>query len=163
MPVNATGRKYLSDLMKATDTFAEETAVRFNFDTVLVGGSGTIDNVGIPLIWNNVASRFEVYVAQVIATVIATGGSPLKDGSVICVSVGSKFGVGFNKADTDLTADVNMTALYRGDAVAAIVGVVWSKVSLRPGTNSEWFSDRLPPIAYSLTSAVANPGKMVVR
>lgn len=63
MPVNATARKFLSDLLKAADTFAEESAVRFNFDTVGVEGTGSIDNIGIPLLWDDASVSFKVLVA----------------------------------------------------------------------------------------------------
>lgn len=129
MPVNATARKFLTDLLKATDTFSEETAVRFNFDTITVEGTGTIAPIGTPVIWDNASGKFEVYVAQVIATVITTGGSPLKDGSVIGLLVGDAFGVGFNKADLDLTGDATATVLYRGDAAILNEGIEWGSVS----------------------------------
>jgi hypothetical protein len=58
MPVNATARKYLTDLVKAVDNFAEDTAVRFNFETVGVEGSGGVDNIGIPLLWDEAATAF---------------------------------------------------------------------------------------------------------
>jgi hypothetical protein len=58
MPVNATARKFLTDLVKAVDNFAEDTAVRFNFETVGVEGSGDVDNIGIPLLWDETAAAF---------------------------------------------------------------------------------------------------------
>ncbi len=126
MPVNSTGRKYLTDFLKGVSTFHEDTATRFNFDTVDVGGTLTVDNIGVPMIWVNGNSQFEVFIAQDIATAIATGGSPLKDGSVIGFTVGQAAGVGFNKADTDLSvADTQMTLLYRGDASVVNDGIEW--------------------------------------
>jgi len=126
MPVNSTGRPILSDLVKGYANFGNENAVRFNFDTVAVEGAGTTDNIGIPLIWDNASGKFEVYVAQVIATVISTGGSPLKDGSVLGLSVGDKLGLGMNKEDTNLAdAAAQMTILYRGDAAISETGLVW--------------------------------------
>lgn len=63
MPVNATARKFLTDLLKGADTFAEESAVRFNFDTIGVEGTGSIDNIGIPLLWSEATASFIVLAA----------------------------------------------------------------------------------------------------
>ena len=63
MPVNATARKFLTDLVKAVDTFHEDNAVRFNYATVGVEGTGSIDNIGIPLLWDNTTTSFLVLAA----------------------------------------------------------------------------------------------------
>lgn len=127
MPVTSTSRKKLSDLLKGEDTFAMDNAVDFNYDTVDVGGTGTVDNIGVALIWVNANSQFEKYVAQDIAATITTGGSPLKDGSVVALSVGSYQGKGENYEDTDLAeADAKMTVLYRGDAAVVNEGIIWN-------------------------------------
>lgn len=123
MPVNGTGRKYLSDLLKGTDDFHYDSAVRFNYDTVDVGGTGEVDNIGIPLIWVNGNSRFEVYVAQDITAVT---GSPLPGGRPICIGVGDALGLGRNREDTDLSvAGTQMTVLFRGDAAVVESGMIW--------------------------------------
>lgn len=132
MPVNATQRKTISDLIKGVMDFEDETKTNFNFATVTVGGSATIDNIGIPVIWVNANSQFEVYVAQDIAAAISTGGSPLPDGSVIGLLVGDNFGVGFNKADVDLSeGDVERTILYRGDVTVVDdgYGITWGSAA----------------------------------
>jgi hypothetical protein len=127
MPEISKSRKKLSDLLKAEDTFATDNAVDFNYDTVDVGGTGEVDNIGVALIWNNSTSQFEKYVAQNITSVISTGGSPLKDGSVIALSVGSYQGKGENYEDTDLAdANAKMTVLYRGDAAVLKEGIIWN-------------------------------------
>lgn len=127
MPTLSTSRKLLSELIAAEDTFAMDNAVDFNYATVDVGGTGTVDNIGVALIWNNTNSQFEKYVAQDIAATITTGGSPLKDGSVVCVSVGNSQGKGFNDEDTDLAGTApKMTVLYRGDAAILNEGVIWN-------------------------------------
>lgn len=127
MPVTSTSRKKLSDLLKAEDTFATNNAVDFNYATVDVGGTGTVDNIGVALIWNNTNTQFEKYVAQDIAAAITTGGSPLKEGSVVALSVGSYQGKGENYEDTDLAeADAKMTVLYRGDAAVVNEGIIWN-------------------------------------
>ena len=104
-----------------------DNAVDFNYATVDVGASGTVDNIGVALIWNDTTSEFEPYVAQTIATVISTGGSPLKDGSVVALSVGNYQGKGFNDEDTDLGGTApKMTVLYRGDAAVLEEGIIWN-------------------------------------
>lgn len=126
MPVTSTARPILSDYLKGCSDYASNNKVRFNFATVDVGGTGSVGNIGIPLIWVNANTQFEVYVAQNISTAISTGGSPLPDGSVIAVAVGDYMGVGENYEDTDLTtADAKMTVLFRGDATGVESGFVW--------------------------------------
>lgn len=125
MPLNGEARKYLSDLVKGVSTFAEDTGIRFNYDTVTVEGTGSVDNIGIPVIWDNVAGSFEVFVAQDIPTVISTGGSPLPDGSVIALTVGNGLGLGLNPSDTDISSGALMTVMYRGDAGIVNEGIEW--------------------------------------
>lgn len=186
MPVNATARKFLTDLLKAVDTFHEETAVRFNYETVGVEGTGSIDNIGIPLIWDESLTAFKVFVANAdradttayavgdVVKLLAQDGneyvavtagtsagsppafntgsgeqtidgtvvwvaraaytgksptSPLKNKSLIAVTVGDAFGLGFNKKDTALSATpANMTVIYRGDAALITEGFIWGSV-----------------------------------
>ncbi len=125
MPVNGISRKYYTDLVKGIETASEDTAIQFNFATVGVVGSGAVDNVGIPLIWNG--TNFEVYVAQDIAAVT---GSPLPAGNPVCLSVGSATGL-FNKADTVLSGTpVNMTALHAGKAGVVNDGIIWGAATV---------------------------------
>ncbi len=63
MPVNATARKFLTDLQKAVSNFHDDTKVRFNYETVGVKGSGDVDNIGIPLLWNETTTAFNVLAA----------------------------------------------------------------------------------------------------
>jgi hypothetical protein len=130
MPVNATERAYLSDLIAGVMSFEEDTKTNFNYASVTVGGSATIPAIGVPVIWSNANSRFEVYVAQDIGAAMATGTSPLKGDAAIAIVVGTANGLGFNKADTDLSAgDVTMTVLYRGDAIIKNEGMVWGSAA----------------------------------
>jgi hypothetical protein len=130
MPTVSTSRKLLTALITAEDSFAMDNAIDFNYATVDVGASGSVDNIGVAMIWNNSTTEFEPYVAQVIATVISTGGSPLKDGSVIALSVGNYQGKGFNDEDTDLGGTTpKMTVLYRGDAAVLEEGIIWNGAS----------------------------------
>lgn len=63
MPVNATARDFLSDVLKGVDRFHEDSAVRYNFETVAAvdaGGPTTISNgyIGLPLLWDEAAGAF---------------------------------------------------------------------------------------------------------
>ena len=130
MPVNSTSRVFLSDLLKGEDTFGDDNAVRYGVSSQVVTGAGAVDNIGLPVIWDNANSYFVPYVAQDVAAVIATGGSPLPDGSVIGVTVGSALGKGFNASDTDISvADTQMSILYRGPAALVDSGIVWGAAS----------------------------------
>lgn len=125
MPVNAVGRKYLTDLVKGLDSFHEDTFIRYNYATVTLDGTGEIDPIGTPFIWNDTTTEWEVYVAQDIAAAITAGGSPLPDGSVIALTVGDEFGAGFNKHDLDLTTSPVATVLFRGPAGIVDAGIEW--------------------------------------
>ena len=72
----------------------------------------------------------DVVASEETSAVIATGGSPLPDGSVIGVTVGSALGKGFNASDTDISvADTQMSILYRGPAALVDSGIVWGAAS----------------------------------
>lgn len=190
MPVNATGRNYITDLLKGKEQFSEDAATRYHFETVGVEGSGAItnSNIGLPLIWDETAVAFvrftanaaradstaysvgdivrpvtrdgNEYVCQTAGTsagsaptFITTAGaettdgavtwvarkayavdgastSPLKNKSRICVTVGSEFGVGFNKNDRVLSATpMNFTVIYRGQATLINEGFLWGTVA----------------------------------
>ena len=127
MPTVSTSRKLLTTLIAAEDSFAMDNAIDFNYATIPVGGAVSVDNIGVAMIYVAGNTQFELYVAQDIAAAITAGGSPLKDGSVIALSVGNYQGKGFNDEDTDLTvADTKMTALYRGDAAILAEGIIWN-------------------------------------
>ena len=52
--------------------------------------------------------------------------SPLPDGTVFCITVGQKEGIGFNKEDVTLSGTaVEMTVLFRGEAGVVDGGLVW--------------------------------------
>jgi hypothetical protein len=119
MPVNAEGRKHLTELVAGESSYDDDTATNYKYATVTVGNANaglSVDNIGIPLVWVDGNSRFEIYVAQNIATAIGTGTSPLAGGTIAtCITVGDAYSKGFNKADTDIgTANAEMTVVYRG-------------------------------------------------
>jgi hypothetical protein len=65
MPVNATSRKFFSDLVKGMDDFADNAATRYNYETVPVSAASAtpVDNIGIPLLWNEAEASFRVLAA----------------------------------------------------------------------------------------------------
>jgi hypothetical protein len=127
MPTTSTSRKKLSEVLTAQSSFAVVNAVDFNYASVEVGSTGSVDNYGVAFIYVAGNTQFEPYVAQDIAAAITAGGSPLKDGSVIAISVGDFQGKGFNAADTNLAdTDAKMTVLYRGDAAILKEGIIWN-------------------------------------
>lgn len=157
MPVNATQRKVISDLVKGVMSYEEDTKTNFNYDSVIVGGTLTIGSIGVPVIWVNGNSRFEVFIAQDIAAAITTGGSPLASGAVIGLLVGDQFGSGFNKADIDLSAgDTTMTILYRGDATVVDVGIDWGTAA---SPAQVLFRDQLEAqrVTFNDNATVVNP------
>ena len=127
MPVNSVGRKIFSDLVKGYGKFGYDAAVNVYFATVEVTGAGVVDNIGIPLIWDDSTNSYVVYVAQDIAAAKATGTSPLAGGRVLALTVGDSTGRGINNADTTLSGTaVPMSVLFRGDAAVAKAGIIWN-------------------------------------
>lgn len=96
MPVNSTGRKYLTDLLKGRDNFSTENFINFEFLTAPVTGSGDVDNIGIPLIWEEATDSFIEFVANldwVLSTVYAVGDivkPAVQDGNeYVCTTAGT--------------------------------------------------------------------------
>jgi hypothetical protein len=128
MTVISTGRKYESDLVKGLDRYQEESATNVNFKSVTVGGTGSYESIGLPVIWNG--TDFELYDAQDIAAAIALASSPLDGNRVLAVTVGDEHGRGFNKDDVDLSTDPTMTVLYNGKASITTNGIEgWAGVT----------------------------------
>jgi hypothetical protein len=63
MPVNATGRKYLSELVTGESSYDDNTFTNFKYATVDVEGSTTVDNIGTPLMWSDTDSAFLILAA----------------------------------------------------------------------------------------------------
>ena len=121
---NSETRKRLSELVKDYGSFADTAGVDFYFGRVDVKGTGSVDPIGTPLVWNSVDSAFEVYLAQDIALV--TTPSSLPNAAPICISVGPRKGKGFNVEDVTLSATaVEMTVLFRGVAAVIESGIDW--------------------------------------
>lgn len=118
MPILDTSRKHESELVKAFNKMGHEQGVVYSFASVPVKGSTTIEPIGTPLVWNDIDSAFEVYVAQDISAVAGTPALP--NGAPICVTVGTKEGKGVNRADVTLSSTATeMTVMFRSGAVVA--------------------------------------------
>lgn len=126
MPINATQRAYLSDVLAGVSSFEGDTKTNYNFASVEVGGTGSIPCIGVPVVWNDDDEQFEVYVDQDIDN---AGSSSLPNGSPIAIVVGDNYGVGFNKKDVDLSETPTMTVLYRGSAAILKEGMVWGQAT----------------------------------
>jgi len=185
MPLNATGRKVLSSVLKANARFEQENAVGTYFATVDCKGSGDIEPIGTLMKYSVANSAFypmtvdDDWSASVVtalgkvvkpttlngfeyvcvtagttndtegeptwptvpgATVTETDGvewltqipggkdinSPLPDGTVICITVGAKEGVGFNiEAVTLSSSATEMSVLFRGEAAVVDGGLIY--------------------------------------
>ena len=127
MPVVATSRKHVSELVKGVASFGDDHGLNYNYATVNVRGTLTIDPVGTVLIYNGTTDDFEVFVAQVIATEAAKAqtNNSLPDKAILCVTVGTAEGVGFNKADVLLQAGVDtpFTVMFRGPSGISSDGI----------------------------------------
>lgn len=124
MPVNDTQRKYVTDVVKGLNTFDNSNAMQYNLASATITQAATLDNVGIPVVWDTSTATFVVYTdttAGEIALAIAAGDSPLAGGSVVAVMVGNALGFGFNPEDIDYTAGVAATVLHRGANNAGVV------------------------------------------
>lgn len=108
----AVGRKHYSEVVAGTGTLESNRMVDYYFSTVEVTGSGAVEPVGVPLVWNG--DEFEVYLAQDIS---AAAESTLPTGAKVAVAVGGKAGLGDNVEDITLSGTASkMTAYFRGEA-----------------------------------------------
>ena len=115
-------RPVLSDVLTAYDNYRNEQFVDDLFETIIVGGTTTIGNIGTPVVWISGNSRWEVYVAQDLSAVT---GSPAYNGAKVAVLVGDNAGLG-DQEDTDLSAgDTPLTALTHGRADLLETGMIW--------------------------------------
>ena len=92
---NGTTRTQLSELIKGVSMFGQEAGVDYVYTSIDVKGSGDIDNIGIPLIWNATTSAFNVFVANVdweASTTYALGDvvKPITQNGLeyVCVTAG---------------------------------------------------------------------------
>ena len=147
MPVNATARKILSDLVKGVSSIAEDIAVRLNHDTVGVEGSGDVDNIGIPLLWDETASAFLEFVAnldRVDSTAYSVGDIvklDTQDGNeYVCTTAGTSdssegtFNTVIGSETTDNTAVWTARKAYSMDSVGTTPLKNKSRVAVTVGS-----------------------------
>lgn len=139
----ATGRQVLSNLIKGTVPFEGVDNGDFYYQRVLVktaSGTLAVAPIGTPLVWNETTNGYEVFVAQTIPTTI-TGTNKLPDAAPVCITVGTRDGVGSNLADaTATTTGVEMEVVFRGPINVSDKGIVWGSVN---ATNQALFWTQL--------------------
>ena len=129
MPVVGSSRKKISELLLNTSTFDDEFGLNYHLATVGVEAASNTDEVpiGIPLVYDGTAGAFVRYLAQDISAVTS---SSLPDDSPICIAVGAKEGLGFNKEDVTLsTTATNLTVIFRGPAGLLNEGIDWGSAT----------------------------------
>jgi len=154
MPLQYEGRKHLSDVEAGYFSFGTTSAVEYSFATVGVEGTGTMEPIGTPLVYDATASAFVPYLAQDISAVTA---SSLPDGvSPVAVSMGEATGLGVNTADISLSSTpVDVKVMWRAGAVKD-GGIEWGSVT---APNQALFRQALEAqgIAVVESAADANP------
>lgn len=122
MPQGFTERNKLSDVVAAMSKIGHEGAINYHYALVDVKGSGDVNPLGLPVVWNG-TDAFEVYLAQDIS---ATGASSLPNEAPVGVTVGSYEGVGANFEDTTLSATATkMWVAFRGEGAVKNAGIQW--------------------------------------
>lgn len=112
--VIATGRRYLSDVLKGYTMFEDDAATNYCFATVDLELTAALDDVmGLPIIWNDADDVFNVFVAQDPTAVADV--TTLPNGAPIAVVVGTKEGRGFNKEGLPIGTSP-VTVVFRGPA-----------------------------------------------
>jgi len=113
MPVNDTGRKYFTDVVKGVNTFENSNAMQYNFTTITPAiAATTVEPMGIPLIYNETAGEWQI-VADTNIAELGGSGSGLPNDGFVAIIVGTAFGAGFNNKDVDLATE-DVTVLFRG-------------------------------------------------
>jgi len=117
---NSTTRTQYSELVKGTSKFNEEGAVNYNFASVEVKGSGDIDNIGIPLMWDG--STFVAFAvnADWLASTVTALGATVKPTTqngyeYVCIAAGTT-----NDSEGEPTWPTTV-----GATVTETDGVVW--------------------------------------
>lgn len=128
MPVLGTERKQESEVIAAFSKIGSEGAINYHFATADVAGSGAVEAMGIPVVWNPTNDEFEVFLAQDISAI--TEDSSLPNGAPVAVVVGTKEGRGVNRADVTLSATAQpLTVMYRGEGAVKAAGIDFGAAS----------------------------------
>lgn len=107
-------RKDVGEVVIDAIKIERDRGLTYQLATVEVGAASEADvqPMGLPVVWNNTAGYFEVFIDQDISAVT---GSPLDDESPCAIVVGDNRGFGFNNEDMTIgTTPVKMTAIYNG-------------------------------------------------
>lgn len=122
MPILDTSRKHESELVKDFSGMKD-----YSFATVGVEGSGAIEPIGTPVVWDATAGAFIPYVKDSViaaATASTTTGAitfpntSLPNDAVVAITCGTKEGRGVNRADVTLSSTAtDMTVVYRSAQV----------------------------------------------
>lgn len=147
MPVLDTQRKYFSDVVKGVNTPDNSNAMQFNYEGITVTFPTTVDPIGIPVVWNDTNTAWEIYGdanAAEIAAAITANSSTLPNKAPIAIVVGGPLGAGISPVDIDFTAGEDVTALFRGANNAGVVrdGIDYSQ-SVASGANQTAFEEQL--------------------
>lgn len=123
MPTSFATRKYLTETITAMSKIGAEAGINFHYALVDVKGSGDIEPIGTPVVWDD-TDAFEVYVDQDITAL--TTNSTLPNASPIGVTVGTYEYIGSNEADVTLSATATkMWVLFRGEGGVKEEGIEW--------------------------------------
>lgn len=125
MPLLATSRPQLSDLLLGTSQLEKDSGVNYHFArvTVYAASNTTVSPLGTPIVWNATNSRFEILAN---GDTIPTAATTLPNSAKIGIAVGSQEGVGFNKADVVVgTGGTVLHVLFRGPAAISADGIVY--------------------------------------
>ena len=71
MPVVATGRKHVSELVKGINAFRDDTGLNYNYASVSAEGAAAVDPIGTLLKWNDTDSAFKPLEAEIPADWVA--------------------------------------------------------------------------------------------
>lgn len=121
-----TTRKVLSEVLAGYSDFGNENNVDYHFAEIALRGNATetLEGMGLVVVWDNTASRWEPATgANTVA--VTTTRSPLPNGVEQAVVVGNNF-LGDNEADLALTTGADTTAIvvFRGPAAVKVEGCV---------------------------------------
>ena len=125
MPLVATSRPQLSDVLLGYSQIEKDSGVNYHFArvTVFAASDTVVTPLGTPIIWDATNDRFEILAN---ADTIPTEATTLPNSAKVGLAVGSQEGVGFNKADVTIGAGGTILhVLFRGPAAVAADGIVF--------------------------------------
>lgn len=154
MPLLATSRPQLSDLLLGTSQLEKDSGVNYHFArvTVYAATNTTVSPLGTPIVWDATNDRFEILAN---GDTIPTEATTLPNSAKIGIAVGSSEGVGFNKADVVVGAGGTILhVLFRGPAAISADGIVYP-ASVLSATQTV-FEKQLEVQGIAVAEAAAN-------